>query len=50
MVISNAKETYPVTEIDPETGAEVTRTNTRNFEILYVRGDCIVLFSPLVRT
>lgn len=49
MVISNAKETKYILVTDPETN-EVTKTSeTREFEILFLRGDLIVVVSPLVR-
>ena len=50
MVISNAKEIHYVTTIDPETNEKKSQAFTRDIEVLYMRGDGVILVSPLVRT
>ena len=50
MVVSNAKETQTIITVDPETKSEVKKSVIRNFEALYLRGDAVILISPLVRT
>ena len=49
MVISNAKETRYTIVMDPETN-EVTKTaETREFEVLFLRGDLVIVVSSLMR-
>ena len=50
MAFSNAKEIQTITEVDPDSGIEKKIQVSRAFEVLYVRGDSIILLSPLVRT
>ena len=37
-------------EIDEETEEEIVRTSKRNIEMLFVRGDVVILVSPPLRT
>ena len=50
MVLSNVKEILYITSVDPETNEEKKQAVTRDIEVLFMRGDLVVLVSPLVRT
>lgn len=50
LVLGDVEETYTSTETDPETGENITKSSTRSMEMLFVRGDTIILVSPPVRT
>ncbi|CAB4401093.1 U6 snRNA-associated Sm-like protein LSm3-like protein [Rhizophagus irregularis] len=50
MVLSEVEETITIVEINDETYEEVIRTVKRTVEMLFVRGDGVILVSPPVRT
>lgn len=47
LILGDAEET--VTYVVTENDEEVKKSDSRNMEILYVRGDMIILFAPPVR-
>ena len=49
MLLENVEETVTEIEIDEETSEEIIRTSKRNVDMLFVRGDVVVLVSPPVR-
>ena len=49
MLLENVEETVTEVEIDEETSEEIIRTSKRNVDMLFVRGDVVVLVSPPVR-
>eukprot|EP00588_Corethron_pennatum_P015777 CAMPEP_0194283486 /NCGR_PEP_ID=MMETSP0169-20130528/25496_1 /TAXON_ID=218684 /ORGANISM="Corethron pennatum, Strain L29A3" /LENGTH=89 /DNA_ID=CAMNT_0039029101 /DNA_START=23 /DNA_END=292 /DNA_ORIENTATION=+ len=50
MVLGDAEETVTTREFDGETDEEIVRRATRRVEMLFVRGDVVVLVSPPLRT
>merc|ERR1711998_42689 len=50
MVLGDVEETVTVVEIDEETYEEMTRTTKRQIEMLFVRGDGVIVVSPPLRT
>ena len=50
MVLEDAEETVTTTEIDEETKEEVEHTSKRSIEMLFVRGDVVILIAPPLRT
>mmetsp|Transcript_111444 Transcript_111444/g.240108 ORF Transcript_111444/g.240108 Transcript_111444/m.240108 type:complete len:93 (+) Transcript_111444:55-333(+) len=50
LVLGEVEETVTVHEVDEETEEEIVRTSKRNMEMLFVRGDVIILVSPPLRT
>mmetsp|Transcript_1019 Transcript_1019/g.3025 ORF Transcript_1019/g.3025 Transcript_1019/m.3025 type:complete len:94 (-) Transcript_1019:25-306(-) len=50
MVLGDVEETVTTNELDPETDEEIIRTSKRNIEMLFVRGDALILVSPPLRT
>ena len=50
MMIANAKEVQYVISVDPETNEIKKSALSREFEMLYMRGDLVIVVSPLVRT
>jgi U6 snRNA-associated Sm-like protein LSm3 len=50
MILGEVEESVTVREVDEETEEEILRTSKRNIEMLFVRGDIIVLVSPPLRT
>ena len=50
MVLGDVEETVTTQELDPETDEEIIRTSKRNIEMLFVRGDVLILVSPPLRT
>eukprot|EP01117_Protostelium_nocturnum_P015709 TRINITY_DN6111_c0_g1_i1.p1 TRINITY_DN6111_c0_g1~~TRINITY_DN6111_c0_g1_i1.p1 ORF type:complete len:115 (+),score=33.58 TRINITY_DN6111_c0_g1_i1:36-347(+) len=49
MVLGDVEETVTVREIDEETYEELVKKDKRRMEILFVRGDGVILISPPVR-
>mmetsp|Transcript_16161 Transcript_16161/g.54513 ORF Transcript_16161/g.54513 Transcript_16161/m.54513 type:complete len:94 (+) Transcript_16161:128-409(+) len=49
MVLGDVEETVTIQEIDDETDEEIIRTSKRSIEMLFVRGDCLILVSPPLR-
>lgn len=50
MVLGEVEETVYTREIDEETDEEINTSTKRNIEMLFVRGDIVILVSPPVRT
>mmetsp|Transcript_9782 Transcript_9782/g.18818 ORF Transcript_9782/g.18818 Transcript_9782/m.18818 type:complete len:100 (-) Transcript_9782:108-407(-) len=50
MVLGKVSETITTVEIDEETYEENVKTEKRTVELLFVRGDTVVLVSPPLRT
>lgn len=50
MVLGDVEETVTTQELDPETDEEIIRTSKRHIEMLFVRGDVLILVSPPLRT
>jgi U6 snRNA-associated Sm-like protein LSm3 len=50
MVLGEVEEIVTVREVDEETEEEIVQTNRREMEMLFVRGDVIILVSPPLRT
>merc|ERR1712046_518159 len=50
MVLGDVEETVTQVEIDEETYEEMTRTTKRQIEMLFVRGDGVIVVSPPLRT
>jgi U6 snRNA-associated Sm-like protein LSm3 len=49
MVLGEVEESVTTREIDLETEEEIIKTSKRDIEMLFVRGDIVVLVSPPVR-
>jgi U6 snRNA-associated Sm-like protein LSm3 len=49
-ILGEVEETVTTVEIDEETFEEIIKTAKRALEMLYVRGDGVILVSPLPRT
>eukprot|EP00621_Florenciella_sp_RCC1693_P013569 CAMPEP_0182532022 /NCGR_PEP_ID=MMETSP1323-20130603/10545_1 /TAXON_ID=236787 /ORGANISM="Florenciella parvula, Strain RCC1693" /LENGTH=151 /DNA_ID=CAMNT_0024741685 /DNA_START=55 /DNA_END=508 /DNA_ORIENTATION=+ len=50
MVLGDVEETVTTQEIDEDTSEEIIRTSKRMIEMLFVRGDVVILVSPPLRT
>lgn len=50
LVLGDVEETSYVQETDPATGEEILETRKRTMEMLFVRGDVVILVSPPLRT
>lgn len=50
LVLGEVEETVKTLEVDPSTGEEFSKTATRKFPMLFVRGDGVILVSPPMRT
>jgi U6 snRNA-associated Sm-like protein LSm3 len=50
MVLGDVEETVTTFEIDEETEEEIVKKATRTVDMLFVRGDVVVLVSPPLRT
>ncbi|KAI9467719.1 hypothetical protein BDB00DRAFT_294828 [Zychaea mexicana] len=50
MVLGDVEETITLVDVSEETNQEIIRTVQRNFEMLFVRGDGVILVSPPSRT
>ncbi|KAI8071262.1 hypothetical protein BC940DRAFT_294000 [Gongronella butleri] len=46
MVLGNVEETITIVDIDEESMQQVIRTVQRTFDMLFVRGDGVILVSP----
>lgn len=49
MVIGDAEETVTVREVDEETLEQIVRNSRRKLPLVFIRGDTVVLVSPLLR-
>lgn len=50
MVLGDVDETVTTRDIDTETYEEIIKTSKRSIEMLFVRGDGVILVSPPLRT
>ena len=50
MVLGDVEETVTTTTVDDDTFEEVIKTSKRQIEMLFVRGDGVILISPPLRT
>eukprot|EP00727_Mastigamoeba_balamuthi_P009078 m51a1_g4793 putative u6 snrna-associated sm-like protein lsm3 (98) ;mRNA; f:76071-76478 len=50
MVLGEAEETIKFTEVDPETREEILKETKRNIDMMFLRGDGVILISPPLRT
>ena len=50
MVLGEVEETVTTTEIDPETEESIVKRSIRRVDMLFVRGDIVILVSPPLRT
>ena len=50
LVLGDVEETVTTQEVDQETEEEIIRTSKRQIELLFVRGDALILVSPPLRT
>ncbi|KAF8356675.1 lsm-3 [Pristionchus pacificus] len=50
MVLAQAEETVTRVEMDEESFEQVYRQTKRNIPMVFVRGDCVILVSPPMRT
>jgi len=50
MVLGAVEETVKVAEVDAETEEEILKETRRNIELLFVRGDGVILIAPPLRT
>lgn len=49
MVLGEVEEQLTVSEVNEETMEEMVKTTKRNIDLLFVRGDAVILISPPVR-
>lgn len=50
LVLGNVEEIYQHIQIGEETGEEMIQEQRRKIELLFVRGDSVILVSPPVKT
>lgn len=50
MVLGDVEEVVTSVEVDEETYEEIIKTSKRQIEMLFVRGDGVILISPPLRT
>ncbi|GLE03132.1 hypothetical protein PINS_up012011 [Pythium insidiosum] len=50
LVLGDVEETITVQELDEETYEEIIKQSKREIEMLFVRGDAVVLIAPPLRT
>lgn len=50
MVLGEVEETVTSREIDEETEEEMIKSSKRNIDMLFVRGDMVILVSPPAKT
>lgn len=50
MILGEVEESVSVREVDRDTEEEIVRVSKRNMEMLFVRGDMVILVSPPMRT
>ncbi|SAL96810.1 hypothetical protein [Absidia glauca] len=50
MVLGSVEETITIVDVNEDTYQEVIRTVKRTFDMLFVRGDGVILVSPPSRT
>ena len=50
MVLGDVEEVVTSVEVDEETYEEIIKTSKRQIDMLFVRGDGVILISPPLRT
>ena len=50
MVLGDVEETVTTIDVDEETYEEIIKTSKRQIDMLFVRGDGVILISPPLRT
>jgi len=50
MVLGDVEEMHTTTEVDPETSEAIVKTVKRTVEMLFIRGDVVILVAPPLRT
>ena len=50
LVLGDVEEVVTSVEVDEETFEEIIKTSKRQIEMLFVRGDGVILISPPLRT
>jgi U6 snRNA-associated Sm-like protein LSm3 len=50
MVLEDVEEKVTTVEVDEDTDEELVSIRSRELEMLFVRGDAVILISPPVRT
>lgn len=50
MVLGEVEESVTTREVDEETEEEIVKVSKRDIEMLFVRGDIVILVSPPLRT
>lgn len=50
MILGDVEEIVTTAEVDEETYEEIIKTAKRSIPMLFVRGDCVILISPPLRT
>lgn len=50
LVLGDVEETHSFSEIDAATGAAVPKQTKRKMDMLFIRGDLVVLVAPPLRT
>ncbi|CAO3651080.1 unnamed protein product [Cunninghamella blakesleeana] len=50
MILGNVEEIITIVDVNEETYQEIIRTVKRTFDMLFVRGDGVILVSPPSRT
>jgi len=50
MVLGDVEESVTARELDEETEEEIVKVSKRKVEMLFVRGDIVILISPPLRT
>mmetsp|Transcript_13664 Transcript_13664/g.18699 ORF Transcript_13664/g.18699 Transcript_13664/m.18699 type:complete len:92 (+) Transcript_13664:47-322(+) len=50
MVLGEVEETVTTRDVDEETEEEIVKTSKRSIDMLFVRGDIVILVSPPLRT
>ena len=50
MVLGEVEEIVTSVEVDEETYEEIIKTSKRQIDMLFVRGDGVILISPPLRT
>ena len=50
MILGEVEETVTSVELDEDTYEEIIQTSKRQIDMLFVRGDGVILISPPLRT
>lgn len=49
MILGEAEEVHTVLEVDPETEENIYQTTKRSLDMLFLRGDSVILIAPVIR-